>query len=281
MTERNFKEEATLGFKKKSKVFFIIAGAVFGTGLIVVITFLTGMQSESEIADSPIGAAIGIGAMALIGAGVLAFLGYRNLKKSKDISAIDDQAKAIERALLEAERKEQLAEEKRQKELMLAEEKRQQELIRQQEELALVSPDFATTKVFSAGVNRSEVWLNQHTKQIQFLLPEQVNGETKLVKTKILSVDDLVSFDIETSQETVQDGHEHSTGGVIGGVGSSTFGGVGSSTKNSKTVTYTVNYYGLVLRFNDVDYPVIRVFYNNDKTTPETIIETLKLIQKK
>ncbi|MBQ6730813.1 MAG: phage holin family protein [Bacilli bacterium] len=276
MKERDFKEEAGSGFKKKAKIFFIIAGAIFGAGLIAAISILSGMQSGEEVASSPIGAAIGVGVTCLIAAGVLGFLGYRNLKKSKDANAIESQALAIEKVVLEKENRERLAEEKKQQELMLAEEKRKQEL-------ALVSPDFPTTKVFQRGWDNTQVWLNKETKQIQFLLPDQTNNETKVAmkKTKILSIDDLILFDIEEEQMTVEDSEGRASGVVSGIGGSSAMLGTAHGSISNKKSTQTIKLYTLLLKFNDIDFPVIRVPFNNDKTTPESIIETIKMIQQK
>lgn len=258
---KNYREDVVNSLRKKAKIFLIISIAVFASGIVTMTTILTGMQTGEEVANTPIGAAIAVVTTTTIASAILMVFFLLNRKKSNDEKYITNEIERLERLEQEQKQKEE----------------------KKKAEIEKISPDFETTKTFKSG--NSCIWINQLTKQIQFLLPEVEKnvpvskivdfffGKAKTFKTKILSLDDLK--DVEIEEEVVVKERVSGTGGRL----SSERSGIGGL--SGTITTQTIKYYTLKFMFEDIDNPVVRIYFSNDKATPELCRETVLLIIEK
>ena len=251
------KEEIIRPIRIKFRIFLFTAIGLVAFAILMVLIVAIGGSSEEMVAEygSPVGACVAVGVVLTIPAIVLGILAIIHYRKMKNEDYVEKKRQEVQQ---NKQRKEEVAEENK----------------------AKVSPDFEPTKTFQSGY--AQIWLNHHTKQIQFLLPELEKdvpvskimdfffGKTKLFKTKVLNLDDLKDISIEENVEEVKE--IRGSGGRMEG----DYADYGSGRANIKV--QTIRYYTLMMKFNDIDYPIIRVYFNNNKTTPETCRETINII---
>lgn len=268
---------------RKKKIFFFIAlGVLGGGGFFGLISLLMLAIPEGGVAALTLFILIVIPCVV---AAVVLYLQSRKIgEQLNDREAVIEQGRRIEKKKFEKD------ERKKEKEAEKAEQIRKIEEKAQADERLVaegLTPDFKSDKEFS-GLT-AKVWLNFEEKLIQFSFPSGENitikhaGDGKLsswlnrdsqtkalyTKTKILKLSDLKEVELTSSYEDV------STKGIkadayqfIGAHGS-------VDVKKSETRVY---YHQLEFRFNDIDYPVVYVYFSDKKQEAERLKETIKML---
>lgn len=143
------------------------------------------------------------------------------------------------------------------------------------------TPDFDPTNEFVLypGEKASpKVWVDQSSKQIQFLLPfpgrsnPRKRRREKLRKTKAMEVDLLRDIQLLISTETIS----HYGAYALNPMAKTTFiAGRGMETKK------TIGYYSVDFFFDDVELPYIRIFYDRDGEGARRLYYAIKTLRTK
>lgn len=269
MEDKELIELGKAQIKKKKKIYLIIGLSLLGLMLIGILgSVLPGItEGSSKKVEINVGGLVGsivLFGLSAIVMFVLVFLLSR--KSDADLMKIGE---AIEKKnIASQERKEKAEAEKAEK-------------------LSSITPDFEAEKEFKAA--KAFVWINTHSKLIQFSLPSGVvdskdkgkffgwlfnSKKPELMnKTKILNLADLENVDLGHDSQTVQ------TTDIQGGTYRGDTIGSGSGRINTTTTTY--HYYQVVFTFKDIDHPVIHIYFNNDGEQAESLYQTVKLLTRK
>lgn len=232
--------------------------------LIGIIALASGAQGSEDIKGGVVGGIIGFIVMFGVPGIVFLVLAWK-LKKR-----LGDKALLLEEGTKIYDVREAAAREKERKEAELK---------------ASFTPDFEADKEFKGA--KSVVWINTLSKQIQFGLPSGVISKEKdkkkmlaalfnsfvtemIAKTKVLNLDNLTDVDLVHDSETV-------TNSYYDGFGHGSNYAQGSSLKvESKTTAF--HYYQAEFKFNDLDNPIVYIYFNNDRKTAELLCQTVKLL---
>lgn len=155
------------------------------------------------------------------------------------------------------------------------------------EERERKTPDFNADKSFEA--TKGYVWINTEDKLIQFSLPTgkyiKTEGKGGLLgkrrgskeeifrKTKVLNLAALADIELvhDYDEETTTDLHGYGLKADF----------LASGNAKIKQATTTNHYYQIEFAFNDLDEPVVHVFFNDDRELAERLYQTIKILTNK
>ncbi len=176
--------------------------------------------------------------------------------------------------------------------LQKAEEKRLKQEALQAEEASIresikasKTPDFPVQKEFFAV--KAYVWINTDEKLIQFsfasgVLAKNSNGkflkprEELFNKTKVLKLEDLAKIELAHDSQTIS---ETDLSGVRFTATESSKVGYASGSIINESTTY--HYFQVEFTFNDIDCPVVHVYFDNDRQKAESLYQTVNLLTRK
>lgn len=242
MSEKEIIDLGKQTIKRKSLIFIIIGGLLCFIAICALIGFYALGESKDD-SGSPIPGAI-VFIVLGIAFFVIAYITYRSSK---------DETKMLEFGKKEYER---------QKAIEQKNEQHQQEIL----------PDLVFDKEIIDENHKNKVWINTETKEIQFLYlnPEKKGfGWHKCEKTKILNLSTLTDIeflhDIDEIKKIYGDAYK---GDYFSG------GGV--------TVYHSdVHYYALAIKFEDIDYPYVKLYYGENEEKATKVYEIIRILTKK
>ncbi len=281
MEDRDYIAIASKPIKVKKTIFMSIGLGCLGLAVLLILIFILalafGDAATKEQSGGLIAAMIVFGI--LFGVPGLVML----ILMGKQLKLLKDEAKLLEdgRKIYDAQQKSKAI-------------KEEKKAIKEAEQLALeetrkegLTPDIEVNKEFKGA--QARVWVNLKNKLIQFSLPsgEFVSSKDKgkfiawlfnareeiLKKTKVLNLDDLddikLVHETQLVTETDLDGIRVKGDYIASGSG-----------KITRTST-TYHYYQVEFMFKDIDYPVVHIFFNNDREQAETLYQTVKILTNK
>ena len=137
------------------------------------------------------------------------------------------------------------------------------------ESLLKTLPDFEPSKTFEMA-NGQKIWISQPSKLLQFLLfaenQKEIRLKNKFEKSKILPMSKLKDIKLFNDTEQVRRYNTY-------GAHSSSIG-VASADVTEKTV----DHWYMNFLFDDMDCPVVHLWFGEDGITPLRIKETIEII---
>lgn len=270
-----YRKHGTNKIKKKVMMYRIVLLSCLGVYLLMMLIALLVLlvPTEGDVSNTSVALTLAIIFTVIFFTPVIIFLILILIekKKYKDDEYILSNGKIIY---------DEIVERKKRKEERIATKQQKLDIAN-----SLKNPDFEINKEFICKTNSNEftkIWINTDTRQIQFRIPMTVDrgstmnnifkGTIKMVKTKIFSIDDISSYELIDEEGTleVKDGY------VVGSTTNSAGIGSGSFSKES----ITTHHLQLVFHINDIDFPVIRIYYGNDIKNAELLYETMKILKK-
>lgn len=130
--------------------------------------------------------------------------------------------------------------------------------------------DFLFDKEYINESNKNKVWINTTTKDIQFLFLDGKKrgiGWKKCRKTKVMNINLLTDIELLHS---VEEEKKYSA---------SSFHGDYFGSGNMTVSTNNYHYYAIELKFNDLDYPFVKLYFGSNDNQASTVYETIKLLK--
>ena len=202
--------------------------------------------------------------------------------------SLANKTKLLEEGKKKYERK--LQNDELRKQRQIEKEAKQKEEAERKAEIARVeeinrTPDIKVDKEFTSKLTNSlsKAWISIEERLIQFYVPLTGKentfletlffGQTKMIKTKALKIDDIADMQLVDITEQVESVHGLALGTSYSNVGVGTVSG-------SKKIT-TNHFYRIEFKFNDIDCPVVYVYYDSDKLSADTLYQTIEILRKK